>query len=92
MINHRVIVHISNEFLNSLLFPDGTKIIKAFMDTSGICLRDNICMLVEHPDLPEIIDGVDIPRANPIYHKIYKGERDNEVDIVKFESWNIKHD
>jgi hypothetical protein len=90
---HEAIVQVSYELLCDLLFPKGTVILDGWTDENIRHSPNILCLEVEHPELPEIEPMKDVRQyIKPIYHKIYKGERDNEVDIVEFESWNIKHD
>jgi len=75
-------VEISGELiLNVLHFPKGTKIVRRLNDPTH---PDRICLVLEHPDLPEVKPGEVIPRANPVFFS--KGGKITDFD------WNPKKD
>lgn len=87
--HNRAIVRISHEFLKDLLFPKDAEILMVSQDPNDIFGRGDFVMVVEHPDLPEIEIGMNIPVSEPRYIRIHSGV-DNEVDIVQFDGWGIR--
>ena len=86
-IKHRAIVKVSGEFLRSLLFPEGTRILAIIEAPENFSAKNvDILIKVEHPDLPIKREGENYPIIAPSYILHYSGI-EGEIPAITFDKW-----
>jgi hypothetical protein len=86
---HRAIVRITYQFMQDLLFPEGTEILSIMADPQDIFGRGDFVCVIEHPDLPVNQLGEQLLTIRPEYRRHFDGI-ENEIATVTFEGWGIK--
>jgi len=84
---HRAIIKVSGEFLGTLLFPEGTRILAVMVAPENFSTESiDILIKVEHPDLPVNEVGANYPIIAPSYIHHYTGV-EGEIPTVTFDKW-----
>ena len=82
-------VRLSLDLLADMLFPNGTRIIRAYEPESIILGCGELELVVTHTDLPAVQEGDPIPELHPTFCTQSREDAGVTLKRIDFESWGI---